>query len=881
MSTTIQNAGPNKYYVGLWSDHTLKSYYRSGTYHELDTKRKYEIGHTNIRALKLVDSGKPYDAGYEQSASSSIARLFGNDLPITEPTKHYLLEKSYSLPAGQLSNNIDYNVGTISPLPFYKTADFNGTNSVFHEDITNLLSDDSFLIGGWFRSKSLHTTETVFMYGRKHSDFLSVDFTNDQYLKVTMKQGSYEHTASIPSGKIRDLQWHYIAVFFDRTQDTAYLIVTNQQYEIAFVEEIDISNFTFGFGSSSTNKLVIGAAYESGSFSDYFHGEASNFQVYKWNDKIDYNVIEHMLKGCREKAAQGISITTAISPMKRLGSYFELDGDAGDFTSGLFNMDEGKYILELTTHNDAEGGKMGIYVDNIYRGGIDTYAATAFNNSSIFLDDLDLTKGYHFIKFVIENPNTDSTGNKIKMSQIRLLKQSGPNEGGSGEFQLFGDEFLNRPSNITLGVELYRPWQNSFGHGTTGTVSNGATAEAEIFAAKGLYKFNYYFSRRDDGGIVDIYINDVIAGTLDTYETPGIRQGSKYVRLAQGKNKITLKVNGKNSGSSGYRFTMSAMTLYLQDETAHTVSTSIRHVDDVKIASGNGGVVYSTSLRHGQMLYNSGFGNSLKAKRWFAGGLYKLHLNYNERIDGAANCQLLIDGNETNFNCLSGATDNNQEIEKLITIPTGYHWVEIKILSGSSSVYVNYVDFKLLSRGTYIPKPTIEKAMDGLVKLGEYLAVKPEAIGEIEMGGIDFAHYSDFEFIAYGRVQSSTTPITARVNDVSSSYGSTGIVKRTGQELIEVGNDSSQIELVSDDLTGQYSRGIYIKGTLSFHKHNDNKRLSGTSHATSSIVGYQSVGFEGGSSAINFDGFKKFAMLTPSGTWTNTWVIAVFGRKIQ
>ena len=879
--TRIQPVSGAKAQCGLWSDHTVHNYLRGSVY-ELDTKRKYDIAQTNIKALTLADHGKMYDSGYEQSASSSLARLFGHDLPTTEPTKSYLLQENYgSLPTGEFENNIDYNTGTISPILYYTTADFNGANSVYHEDVTNLLSDDSFLIGGWFRSKSLHTNETLFMYGRKHSDFLSVDFTNDQYLKVTMKQGSYEHTASIPSGKIRDLQWHYIAVFFDRTQDTAYLIVTNQQYEIAFVEQIDISNFTFGFGSSSTNKLVVGASYESGSFSDYFHGEASNFQVYKWNDKIDYNVLEHMLKGCREKASQGISVTTAMSPTKRFGSYFELDGDTNDFTSGLVNVDEGKYLLELTTHNDSEGGKLGIYIDNIYRGGIDTYAATAFDNASIFLDDLDLTKGYHFIKLVLEAPNTSSTDNKIKMSQIRLLKQSGPSEGGSSEFQLFGDEFLNRESNLTLGTELYRPWQNFFGHGTTGTVDNGNEASAEIFAAKGLYKLDYYFSRRDDGGNVEIYINDTIAGTIDTFTTPGVKHDTKYVRLAQGKNKITLKVNGKNSGSSGYRFSMSALTLYQQDETSHGVTTSIRHFEDVKIASGNGGVVYSTSLDHSQMIYNSGFGNKWRAKRWFAGGLYKLHLSYNERIDGAANCQLLIDGNETNFSCLSGATNNNQDIEKLITIPPGYHWVDVQILSGSSSSYVNYIDFKLLSRGTFVKKPTVEKAMDGLVKLGEYLAVKAEGVGEIPMGGIDFAHYSDFEFIAYGRVQSASTSIAAIINDIESSYGSTGIVKRSGVAIADVGNDGSQIELVSDELTGQYSRGIYIKGTLSFHKHNDNKRLSGTSHATSSIVGYQSVGFEGGSSSINFDGLKKFTILTPTGTWTNTWVIAVYGRKIQ
>ena len=880
MTSSIKRTSNRTAICGLWSDHTLPNR-TSGIVYELDTKRRYDVAYTNIKALKLADHGKPYDSGFDQSASSSIARLFGHDLPITAPTKFYELESKHDLPDGQTSSNIDYDDGSISPIVYYQTANFNGSSSVFHEDISDLLDNDSFLMGGWFRSKSLYTDETLFMYGRKNSDHITVDFTSDEYLQVKFKQGSHSHTESIPSGKIRDLQWHYIGVLFDKQQEKAYLIVTNQQYEISYIKEISINTFTFGFGSSSSNKLVIGAAYEAGAFSDYFHGEASNFQLYKWADDIDYNVIEHMLKGCREKASQGISITTSLDSSKRFGNYFELDGDTGDFTSGLFNMDEGKYILELTTHNHASGGKMGIYVDNIYRGGIDTYAATAFNNAAIFLDDLDLTKGYHFIKLALENPNSNSSGNEIQMSQIRLLKQSGPNEGGSGEFQLYGDEFLDRDSNVTLGTEQYRPWQNFFGHGTTGTVPNGNETSAEIYAAKGMYKLDYFFSRRDDGGIVSVYINDALAGTIDTFITPGIKQDTKYVRLAQGKNKITLKVNGKNSGSSGYRFTMSAITLYIQDETSHGVSTSIRHKEDVKIASGNGGVVYSTSIGHGQMIYNSGFANRWKSKRWFAGGLYKLRLSYNKRIDGAANCQLLIDGNETDFSCLAGATDNNRGIEKVMIISPGYHWIEVKILSGSSSTYVNYIDFKCLSRGTFVRKPTIEKAMDGLVKLGEYLAVKVEGVGEIPMGGIDFAHYSDFEFIAYGRVTNSSTTIAAIINDIESSYGSTGIVKRQGQEIAEVGTDGSQIELVSDDLTGQYSRGIYIKGTLSFHKHNDNKRLSGTSHATSSIVGYQSVGFEGGSSNINFDGLQKFTMLTPSGTWTDTWVIAVYGRKIQ
>ena len=281
MSSVIQVSG-SKSVCGLWSNHTIPNYHRGGAVYELDTKRKYESGFTNIKALKLVDHGKMYDSGYEQSASSSLARLFGHDLPTTEPTKSYLLQENYgSLPTGEFESNIDYNTGTISPLPFYKTADFNGTSSVFHEDRIRFTRQRFFSHWRVGSDQSLYTQMKLFSCTvRKNSDHITVDFTSDEYLQVKFKQGSHSHTESIPSGKIRDLQWHYIAVLFDKQQEKAYLIVTNQQYEIAFIKEIPINTFTFGFGSSSTNKLVVGAAYEAGAFSDYFHGEAS--QIFKF-----------------------------------------------------------------------------------------------------------------------------------------------------------------------------------------------------------------------------------------------------------------------------------------------------------------------------------------------------------------------------------------------------------------------------------------------------------------------------------------------------------------------------------------------------------------------------------------------------------------------
>ena len=862
----------------LWGEKDTERWV-GGSYYELDTKRKYDKAETNITSLKLVDHGKVYDSGYDQAASSSIARLFGHDLPHTTAHRQYLLQSADDLPSGVNSSNISYTRGTISPLPFYYTGDFNGTSSVLHETIEDLLSTDSFLMGGWFRSTSLHTDEAIFMYGQKHADHIAAYFTNDGYLKLTIKQGNIEKSVSVASTKIRDLQWHYIGILYDKETDVAKLFVTNQQYELAIVEEIDISTLTFGFGSNSSNRMVIGAAYESGDFSNYFAGEVSNFQVYKWSDTVDYNVVEQIFKGSRESVSDGISISTTADQNKRLGQHFQLDGAVGAYTTALVNTDEGKYVLEFILHDHNEGGTLGIYIDNIYRGGINTYSSVDSNNLAVFLDDLELTKGYHFIKLELRESSLASGGNKIRLSQIRLLKQSGSNEGGSGDFLLLGDEFLNRDDNLSLGAGASQPWGNSLAHSTAGTVNDGSVAEAEIYAAKGLYELSYYFTRRNDGGKVEIIVNDIVASTVDTYKTPTIRSNTLFVRLLQGKNKIILRVNGKDSSSSGYRFTFNGLTLYQQDETSHTDYTSIKNFNDVKIASGTAGVTYGSSFEHGQMIYNGGADNKWLAKRWFAGGLYKVRVSYNKRI-GGGNSRLTVDENTIDFNCAATTNSNNHSVEQVIVINPGYHFPEVKIISGSNSTFVNHIDFKLLSRGLFIDKPTIETDLDSFVKIGEYISPKDEYTADIAMGGIDFKHYSDFEFVIHGRVGNTGTSLSVRFNDVDASYGTTGLIKKTGTGLVEVGTHGSEIEVLSSTLTGAYTRGVHIKGSMSFHQHGTDRRLTGVAHASSSIVGYQSIGFEGGSGSLSFDGLQKFTLIA-TGYWRVGFHISVYGRKIQ
>ena len=90
----------------------------------------------------------------------------------------------------------------------------------------------------------------------------------------------------------------------------------------------------------------------------------------------------------------------------------------------------------------------------------------------------------------------------------------------------------------------------------------GDTIELEFPLKSGNYKLELLYGTGTNRGIASIYFNDSLIGTLDSYSSSGsnqIKYNINFSASTSGRHKLKIVIANKNTSSSGYRFSATAL----------------------------------------------------------------------------------------------------------------------------------------------------------------------------------------------------------------------------------------------------------------------------------------------------------------------------------
>ena len=875
--------------------------------YERDTHRLYTA--SDDFPFMVYDSQDTVtDRGFYEHQDSSIAHLFEDEFAKTTPTCVYpvgiyndledLVREEYGKDP-LINTNVTGVLSNVGSFSGYNVARFNGTDASLHLPLDTLFGTDSFLMGGWFRPQRNNTNETLIMYGDSTSINVTLGFTTNDELKLVISTGSNAaHAFPFPAGHIRDRQWHYIGVLIDKHRGKGYVIATNGTYENAIFEEftlpamnsLDYTGGAFAIGSGYRNGVIGGSN---------FSGDVSNVQLYQWENEVDYNVLPLVFAGIREGCARDITITDNINIDSRLNHSFVIEGDEGAYTYALVNLDAGLYDIFFTQHYSPDGGNYSIFLDNINRGFYDTYSSTGFNNFNGFIDDVNLPKGWHFLKLRMNTKNTDSTHNRVKLSQIKFNKKDGDsNLGGAGHFLMLGDELRNKSNSLVLAPSTGSPYNNALIHDIGSIVPDNTFAEGEVFLAGGLWKLDLNLSQANDYGIVELLINGRKIIDLDGYSSALNFDVAKsvYAVLHQGRNTIRVQVNGKNSASSGYRMLLHCIRGELQSNTCFDGNTIVASNDrDFEIVEGddasNNTSLFTNSLFGVERVFRSTTSKSV-VKRWFTGGVYEVNYHIRKHPTGGRQ-KITIENDSVNFDNITvfdsvdftNAVITNSIETALVKIPRGYHYVTFDNLGAGTQDITNpmsFLNFTLLSRKALGGDVDLIGEENGLVRIGEFRARRDGNSAVINFGGVVPELYDEIKVIFNGRSVDRDMTVGMTINDLTSlNYRKTGDIKVNGTEHTQTSANRAELVMCSTGLLTNVRQTFTCEVEMFFGVHETTGKWISHGFGRTST---HAVGREDYSWLLTGDNIPEIKVLrfTSSGAdWSNLSDIIVYGRRTR
>ena len=871
-------------------------------FEEVDTGRVYRPSKGSGSSIyHLLRESKKTSRGYHGRPDSSFVQLFGDEIAKTTPFRIFLFQQEYIARAeeDEISNditkeNIDNAEEHRDPLRGYPVAQFNGVNSRAYELADNYFGDDSFLAGGWYRPAGLHSNETIWIWQTSNKE-VSLKFNTNNEVVMHINDGTTTRTMTVPGLHVRDLQYHYFGIMLDRTQNKMYLFVTNQHDELAIVEEMDVPD-SLGSLDEAGGRFIIGARHNGIGFLDYFAGSFSNFQIYKWSSTVDYNVLPLIFAGIREGCAKDVTVTLNGGSNRRLNNSIDIDGSIGSYVYALINLDEGLYDITMSRHFGPGNGRYTIFIDGINRGFVNTYSSAVYNDIEVFIDDIVLTKGTHFLKLQIRDNPAASDSLRNQHSLIQFNKKDGPNEGGTGHFLLLGDSFRDRSTDLVIGPADNKPYASQLSHVPSDIVPDGTRAISPLYAKEGLYDYGFYLSRRPDGGIVELLLDGKLLRSIDTYHATDTDVISTYfsTRMQQGDNKITLKVNGKNAASSGYKMTFHAIEGNIQSGSCFSDS-KIFPYEQAELVQGTTHHIFNPAARFGGLLHVDSAivgGQHVSGKdiikRWFTGGLYKANVIYATHLAGSTFSVTVDD--ITVFSNISNTTPGiqfNKKLERLVTIPRGYH--DVSIENHSVNNQEDQSDTSLL---TFTPIGRIPIAGDAPLNiiessplLAEYKARRHENTAVLDMADVTADNYEELVFDISGRSDEDSAnvlEIAIEVNDINlaNRYRKTGIIKVNGESQEEVGQLATELVILDNNLFRLTANYIFSNKThLVFTEHDidTHTTIVGRGESGSHRQAYEAFSF----SIIGEEISKvdKILVTGNSSLWQKGTAIALHGVK--
>ncbi len=833
------NAAPQIRFSGtMWGRKPDSNQFEGATFTEFDTGRKYRLSKANITAWRLAEKRRA-DRGYHEHPDSSTKELYGREFAVSTPSSMYLLEESASrqdmlaeFGGGDtllnLHNRVDTIQSHIGMLNGYDVASYPSAaiNTVLYREAAHFVGADSFLLGGWFRIESLNTDNDLLFYGDAAGSHIRISMTANNEIRVSLQDAAgLVGNTFIPAINIRDLQWHYIGLLLDKQNNVARLITSNGIFELARTHEFI---YSLGLGSFDVDngRFVLGGTANNGVIAGNYHGEISNVQVYRWANEVDYNVLPLILSGIREPCAQ-LSQPEFLGSdsTKRFNNGWQLDGIAGNYVTALVNLDAGLYDIHFIQHYADDAGSYQIFIDNIDRGGYDLYSASNFNNFAGIIDDIELDKGPHFLKLQLNQRHASSTDDKIRLSQIKFSKKDGSNEGGASEFLIFGDELRERSNQIISAAAPQTPYNNAITHRPGASNLDGTFARGEQYLSEGSWKIGMVISQGPDCGILKLLVNGAEILEIDGYH-PSVRHNQTktvFARIPQGRNKIELKVSGKNPVSGGWHMHVSAIRGKLQSETSYADTGLITGADtDEEIITGDAAQhqSFTSSFEIFGVRHNiNGLHSKATRKQWFTGGLYKVEYDRNVVVNGGRQKITLETDRPSSitvwdsvqFEIISGENQPSL-ISKLVEIPRGYHYVTFEnIANGSTGNCQNqfsFLRFTNLGRVPLAGDADLTHDSGGYVPIAEHVARKPGANIILETGGITPDKWEDLRLKINGR-SAGAMSMAVQLNDITSP-----VYKKLATVIIN-GVEQPHTTVSSGDLT-LISSGLLTTGAQSF-----------------------------------------------------------------
>lgn len=275
--------------------------------------------------------------------------------------------------------------------------------------------------------------------------------------------------------------------------------------------------------------------------------------------------------------------------------------------------------------------------------------------------------------------------------------------------------------NTTQGVALSIANANTPGgaNGNTTTPAIGDTRTNTFWAASGTYAFTLWYAKGSNGGIFDLYVDDVLVlSAIDTYNAASIGNATAtatvYLGYA-GSHTLELVVTGKNGASTNYIVSIGLIlvkqaadaaiasgTVVTLSETSLPRRTMLTH-DEATITAGNAlAFTADTSQFLGGYWFQSASanGDTFTQSVWLRAGSYIL-----EAIGAADVSCAKIDWTLDGVSIISGQdwyaaalTRNTRKVSTtpLILSASGYHVLTGTVNGRNASNVVAY-DMKLVS----------------------------------------------------------------------------------------------------------------------------------------------------------------------------------------
>lgn len=272
---------------------------------------------------------------------------------------------------------------------------------------------------------------------------------------------------------------------------------------------------------------------------------------------------------------------------------------------------DGLWDLVITHIKGNDVGIYSIQIDGREVGTIDGYNAADIPNIVATFSSIPMGAGRHRLLIVMKDHNVNTVSphyysaiHSIKLRRTAALPaRSRPGVRGLPPGLTPRSRIIDVGTFMSAGNtnwDLF--FQAGLYNGYQYTVTNGASRWWYVGIPAGIWDLDILHGNYANGGIIDVAVDGVKVGTYDSFAGGTFDQVSTIIRITvptSGRHKITLTVNGKNGGSSGFAGTIK----HIQLREVRAVPGTVQDLEPWQID-------LDAFVSHGQTNWSSTFNNA-------------------------------------------------------------------------------------------------------------------------------------------------------------------------------------------------------------------------------------------------------------------------------